>query len=289
MIPLILAILFSSVIFAIFKLFVRYGIDTFQAIVFNYFTASLFGFGLYGNTWNPANLIEISWIPFALTSGVLFISLFVILGLSSQRNGVAITSVATKMSMATGILGMIFLYNESVSFLKISGIILAFIGVIAVSWMKSDNEKGQGSWWMLLLLFFGSGILDIVLNYAQKNALGTLTPSLFSAFGLATAGILGFFILIIQLIQKKTRIELKNILAGIVLGIPNYFSIYLLISSYKSTGWRDSTVLSIINVSVVLISAFIGLLFFHEKINRLKLLGLICSLLAIALLYFGEG
>jgi drug/metabolite transporter (DMT)-like permease len=166
---------------------------------------------------------------------------------------------------------------------------LAFIGVIAVSWMKSDNEKGQGSWWMLLLLFFGSGILDIVLNYAQKNALGTLTPSLFSAFGLATAGILGLLILIIQLIQKKTRIELKNILAGIVLGIPNYFSIYLLISSYKSTGWRDSTVLSIINVSVVLISALIGLLFFHEKINRLKLLGLICSLLAIALLYFGEG
>jgi drug/metabolite transporter (DMT)-like permease len=112
---------------------------------------------------------------------------------------------------------------------------------------------------------------------------------LFSAFGLATAGILGFFILIIQLNQKKTRIELKNILAGIVLGIPNYFSIYLLISSYQSTGWKDSTVLSIINVSVVLISAFIGLLFFHEKINRLKLLGLICSLLAIALLYFGEG
>jgi drug/metabolite transporter (DMT)-like permease len=289
MIQLVLAILFSSVIFAIFKLFVRFRIDTFQAIVFNYFTASICGFGLYGNTWSPVNLIEVSWIPFALTSGILFISLFVILGLSSQRNGVAITSVATKMSMATGILGMIFLYNESVSYLKILGIILAFIGVISVSWMKSDAEKSHGSWWMLLLLFFGSGILDIVLNYAQKNALGELTPSLFSAFGLATAGIIGFFILIIQLIQKKTRIELKNILAGIVLGIPNYFSIYLLISSYQSTGWKDSTVLSIINVSVVLMSAFIGLLFFQEKINRLKFFGLICSLIAIVLLYFGES
>jgi drug/metabolite transporter (DMT)-like permease len=73
--------------------------------------------------------------------------------------------------MATGILGMIFLYSESVGILKVLGILLAFIGVIAVSWTKSDKEKGQGAWWMLILLFFGSGLLDVVLNYAQKNAL----------------------------------------------------------------------------------------------------------------------
>ena len=288
MIELTLAILFSSVIFAIFKLFIRFKIDTFQAIVFNYVTAAVCGFGLYSQTWDANNLVDTQWIPFALASGILFISLFVILGLSSQQNGVAITSVATKMSMASGILGMIFLYNESVGILKFSGILLAFIGVIAVSWMKSDSQKAQGARWMLLLLFFGSGLLDIVLNYAQKNALGTLTPSLFSAFGLATAGVFGSVILIFQLIQGKTKFELKNVMAGIVLGIPNYFSIYLLISSYQSTGWKDSTVLSIINVSVVLLSTLIGLLFFHEKINRLKLIGLVCSLLAIALLYFAN-
>jgi drug/metabolite transporter (DMT)-like permease len=288
MIELILAVLFSSGIFAIFKLFVRFQIDTFQAIVFNYFTAALCGFGLYWNTWEPTNLIQISWIPFAFISGILFISLFVILGLSSQRNGVAITSVATKMSMATGILGMIFLYNESVGILKVVGILSAIIGVVAVSWVKSTNEKGQGAWWMLLLLFFGSGLLDVVLNYAQKNSLGTLTPALFSAFGLAIAGIFGLLILIVQLILGQSKIKLKNMLAGVVLGVPNYFSIYLLISSYQSTGWTDSTVLSVINVSVVLISTLIGLIFFQEKINRLKLIGLIFSLSAITLLYFAE-
>jgi drug/metabolite transporter (DMT)-like permease len=289
MTELILAILFSSIIFAIFKLFVRFQIDTFQAIVFNYFTAAVCGFGLYWRTWESNNLIELTWIPFALISGFLFISLFVILGFSAQRNGVAITSVATKMSMASGILGMIFLYNEPVGYLKIIGIILAFIGVIAVSWTKKDSEKGQSAWWMLLILFFGSGMLDIVLNYSQKYALGTLTPSLFSAFGLATAGVIGSLILIFQLFQGKTKFEYKNVIAGIVLGIPNYFSIYLLISSYQSTGWKDSTVLSIINVSVVLMSTMIGLLFFQEKINRLKLIGLISSISAIALLYLGDN
>lgn len=288
MTELIFAILFSSLIFAIFKLFVRFQIDTFQAIVFNYFTAAICGFGLYWKTWDSNNLNELTWLPFALISGLLFISLFVILGLSSQRNGVAITSVATKMSMATGILGMIFLYRESVGILKIFGILFAFVGVIAVSWTKSDKEKSQGSWWMLILLFLGSGLLDVVLNYAQKNALGTLTSSLFSAIGLGLAGIIGLSILFVQLIRGNTKFEFKNVVAGVILGTPNYFSIYLLISSYKSTGWSDSTVLSVINVSVVLMSTMIGLILFQERINRLKLVGLVLSLSAIGFLYFAE-
>jgi drug/metabolite transporter (DMT)-like permease len=289
MIELFLAIFCSSGIFAIFKLFVRFQIDTFQAIVFNYFTAAICGFGLYWKTWSPNNLVELSWLPFVFASGFLFISLFVILGLSSQRNGVAITSVATKMSMAIGVLGMIFLYDESISIFKVLGILFAFIGVIAVSWVKSNQGNTKGAWWMLVLLFFGSGILDIVLNYVQKNALGTLTPALFSAFGFAIAGIFGFSFLMVQLALGKSTIKVKNIIAGVILGIPNYFSIYLLISSYKSTGWTDSTVLSIINISVVLISTLIGLTFFQEKINRLKLIGLIFSILAIVLLYLAEN
>lgn len=285
MIELILAILFSSFIFVIFKMFKRFEIDTFQAIVFNYFTAAFCGFGLYSGEWNSHNLIDTQWVPYAIICGILFISLFVIMGLSAQKNGVAITSIATKMSMASGVLGMIFLYHESVGFLKILGVLLAFIGVIAVSWIKSDKNNEQSSWWMLLVLFFGSGLLDIVLNYAQKNVLETLTTSLFSAIGLAIAGIFGLIIFIFQSFKGKTKFEVKNIIAGIVLGIPNYFSIYMLISSYQTTGWTDSTVLSIINVSVVLTSTLLGLILFNEKINRLKLLGLICSLLAITLLY----
>lgn len=288
MIQLALAILFSSIIFVVFKLFVRFQIDTFQAIVFNYFTAAICGFGLYSDSWNANSLINLSWLPFALISGILFISLFVILGLSSQRNGVAITSVATKMSMATGILGMILIYNEPLVISKVIGIIFAFIGVIAVSWIQSDANNNRNSWWMLIVLFFGSGLLDILLNYAQKNVLGSMTSSIFSAFGLAMAGIIGFLILLIQLAKKKIKIELKNIVAGMVLGIPNYFSIYLLISSYQTSGWKDSTVLSFINVSVVIFSTLIGLIFFRENLSRLKIIGLVCSILAITLLFFAE-
>ncbi|MDG1658691.1 MAG: EamA/RhaT family transporter, partial [Crocinitomicaceae bacterium] len=43
MIALLLSVLSSSLIFVIFKLFARFKIDTFQAIVVNYFMAFIIG------------------------------------------------------------------------------------------------------------------------------------------------------------------------------------------------------------------------------------------------------
>ncbi len=289
MISLALAILFSSFIFVIFKLFDRYKIDVFQAIVFNYFTAFLCGILLYGNEWNPSALNDITWFYYAIVAAILFISLFILMGLSSQKNGVAITSVAVKMSMAASVFGMIFLYSESVSALKILGILFAFAGVVLVSWQSKDaSENQKKSLWMLFALFFGSGILDLVLNYVQNNELTVLTPSLFSAFGFGMAGMIGLVVFLFQLQQKKAQFAFKNVLGGIFLGIPNYFSIYLLIKSYKDTGWTDSTVIAIINVSIVCIAALTGFLIFKEKLNLTKGLGIVASLIAILMLYLAN-
>ena len=285
MITLILAVASSSIIFVIFKLFNRYGIDVFQAIVFNYFTAFLIGIGLYGQEWDAAALNTTDWIGYVLLSAVLFISLFLLMGNSSQRNGVALTSTAVKMSMAMSMLLMILLYNEPVSFLKIAGIMLAFAGVFLVSFTRGTSSTEKGAHWMLLVLFFGSGILDFVLNYVQKNALGALTPSLFSAFGLGAAGVLGSVVLCIELIRRRAVFRWKNVFAGLILGIPNYFSIYLLISAYRDTGWTDSTVLAVNNVSVVILAALIGFILFKESTGWQKLLGLLLSVAAILFMY----
>jgi drug/metabolite transporter (DMT)-like permease len=281
MIPLLLSILSSSAIFAIFKLFERFKIDTFQAIVFNYFTAFFIGIILYGHQWNEKGFDEISWFFYAVICALLFIGLFLIMGRSSQINGVASTSVAVKMSTAISIILMIVGYSEKFTALKASGILLALVSVFLVSYTK--GKKAPASW-MLLVLFFGSGTLDFVLNYVQNFELKTISTALFSAFALGLAGVLGALILSVRIIQGSTRIELKNIAAGIVLGIPNYFSIYLLIHSYRTTGWQDSTVLAVTNVSVVLLSSLIGFLAFEENATSRKIIGLISAILAIVIL-----
>lgn len=287
MIALILSILSSSSIFVIFKLFDRFKIDTFQAIIANYFTALTLGLVLYGHTWKPEVLEETSWMPYAVICGVLFISLFLIMGKSSQINGVASTSIAVKMSMAISLLLMIIGYGESIGWMKILGIMLAFVGVFLVSYSKNESNENSARW-MLLVLFFGSGALDFTLNYVQNFALGELTTSLFSAIGFGIAGTIGLTILIVQLARGKVRMEGKSLLAGVILGIPNYFSIYLLLLSYQTTGWSDSTVLAITNVSVVLLAAIIGFTLFRESVSNRKIIGLISAILAITVLYLAN-
>lgn len=285
MIPIILAIVSATSIFVIFRLFERFGINRLQAIVANYYGAAVIGFSLFGYEWDPKVTSGLHWVPFAMGIGITFISLFLIMAKSAQTNGVASTSIAVKMSMAVSLLLMIIGYSEALSILKILGIVLAFVGVILVSMPTEKSEQSNSTLWLLIILFIGSGLLDFSLNYVQKYHLNILTPSLFSAISLGFAGLLGSFVLVFRYFVQHETIAFKNIVAGIILSIPNYFSIYFLLLSYKSTDWQDSTVLAIINVSVVLLSALLGFGLFRERITLLKVLGLVTAIIAITTLY----
>lgn len=286
MIPLLLSIASSSFIFVVFKLYKRFGIDTFQAIVFNYFTAFIIGTSLYGNEWKSEYLAEHDWKIAALVCGSLFISLFFIMGRSSQWNGVATTSVAVKMSMAASLIGLILVFGTPLNIYNSSGILLAILGVFLVSYSKYEKINAS---WMLIALFLGSGFLDFTLYFVQHNVLGEMPDSIFSAIGLGTAGLFGILILTYHFITGKRKFHWKHVLGGIVLGIPNYFSIYLLLLSYKTTGWNNIAVLSVTNVSVVVASALLGFLAFREKVTVRKMIGLISAIFAIALLYLSNN
>ena len=301
MFSIFISVLATTWIFILFKLFPKYGVNTFQAIVINYLTACVCGISLYGNTLTKTAFEHTSWIPFVFLCGILFISLFYLMGLSSQRNGMSITSVAVKMSMAISMGLMIFIYQEEITWMKVAGIILSILGVIIMSYERratSDDDRNpslvtrQSSLYsrnlLLIAIFLGCGLLDVVLNYVQSFHLQYLSTSLFSAFGLGMAGIFGGIILLINILRKKETFEKKSIIAGVLLGIPNYFSIYYLIQSYSSTSWSDSTVLAVLNVATVITSTLAGLVLFREKLNLPKSLGLFLSLLAIACFYFAN-
>ena len=291
MFSILISVLATTWIFILFKLFPKYGVNTFQAIVINYLAACICGSLLYGNTLTKAAFEHTSWIPFVFLCGILFISLFYLMGLSSQRISVSITSVAVKMSMAISMGLMILLYNESITLLKIVGISLACFGVVFMSIEKkagNQSSKKSQNVLVLLLIFIGCGALDFILNYVQSFHLEHLSTPLFSAFGLGMAGIFGGIILLINILRKKETFDKKSIVAGILLGIPNYFSIYYLIKSYSSTPWSDSTVLAVLNVTTVITSTLAGLVLFKEKLNLQKSIGLVLSLLAIACFYFAK-
>ena len=152
--------------------------------------------------------------------------------------------------------------------------------------IQPSTEKNQvSSTWMLLLLFVGSGLLDFLLNYIQHHVLMKNETAFFTAYAFGMAGVIGICIAFIMWLQRKLNPSLRNILAGILLGIPNYFSIYFLMKAYDVLTWSDSSILAIINVSIVVFASIVGLLFFKEKWNKLKIIGFISSLISILFIY----
>jgi drug/metabolite transporter (DMT)-like permease len=320
MFSILISVLATTFIFILFKLFPKYGVNTFQAIVINYLAACVCGILLYGKTLTATAIEQSPWIPCVFLCGILFISLFYLMGLSSQRNGMSITSVAVKMSMAISMGLMIFIYQEEITWMKVAGIVLSILGVIIMSYERRVTSEGSeersgtevtkvtsdevtdenrnsspvtrnssvNRISLLVAIFLGCGLLDVVLNYVQSYHLQHLSTSLFSAFGLGMAGIFGGIVLVINILRKKERFEKKSIIAGIALGVPNYFSIYYLISSYSATNWSDSTVLAVLNVATVITATLAGLLLFKEKLNLTKSIGLLLSLLAITCFYFAK-
>lgn len=282
MTALVLSILTSTCIFILFKIFGKFRIDTFQAIVFNYFTALFCGLIFFGHELDNNALSNTSWVPSVLICAVLFISIFALMGISSLKNGIGSTSIATKMSMALSMAIMIVLYNEPFSSLKLIGIILALIGVVLVSLEKSKNTSSERSLWMLVVIFLGSVLLDVLLNFTQHYLLNDLSSSLYTAIGFGIAGLIGILVLIFQ--KKLNQITWKNIVAGIILGIPNFFSIYLLLLAYQNAPLNDSDIVAIINTSIVSLSTFIGIIFFNEKFTLQKIMGLAAVLIAIFLI-----
>ena len=280
---LILSILSSTIILIVFKLFKRFGINTFQAIVFNYIVAFIVGFSLYGRSWSSAMLETGSWIPYVFIVGVLFISLFLLIGKSAQENGIGVTSVTVKMSLAIPVIFAIILYNEAVYLSKILGIIGALIGVYLITYQKKADKKKDGNVWFLIILFIGSGLLDTIINFVEKRALGELSPALFSAIGFGIAGLIGIVILTIAVFLKKQKLSLKNVVGGIILGIPNFYSIYFLIMAIRQP-MDDSVTYALNNVGIVLASYIIGIFLFSESTSRIKLIGGAVAVVAIILL-----
>lgn len=282
---LIFAILFSSFIFVLFKLFPRFQIDTFQAIVVNYFVAFFCGFVFFPFDISKLVSIELNWFLTAITTSILFIGLFLIMGFSSQRNGLSSTSVAVKMSMALSVFGMMISYSEEIQWIKIMGIVLAIFGVIGMTIQDNSEKKGTSSVWMLIVLFVGSGLLDFLLNYIQHHILLENETAFFTAYAFGMAGLIGLIIALLLWTKGKLKPSLRNIVAGVSLGIPNYFSIYFLMKAYDVLSWSGSSILAVINVSIVTIASIIGLFFFKEKWNRIKIIGFTSALISILFLY----
>lgn len=278
MIYLALSILCSALIFVIFKGFQKFEVDNFQAIIVNYFIACSLGL-IVGFDSIPSSHPE-NWLLPCVIIGAIFISLFILMAKVSQDLGVATASVSVKMSVVIPVALGIFLYGDELSFGLTIGIILSLVAIFFITQKESGFHFSHIKW--PLVLFVGNGLLDSILKYAQTNYVEASEISVFTAagFGLAaTSGMIAY-----PFMKNKSPLKKKNIFAGIVLGIPNFGTIYFLMMTLEHTKMKSSVFFPINNIGIVLLSTLLSVWIFKEGLNRKNIIGIILGVLSILLI-----
>src|SRR5687767_4748149 len=226
-------IVLTSYLILSFKVVERMGLNNLQVIVFNYWTCVITGSIVNGHF--PVNhaTIQQDWFPWALAMGGIFIFLFNIIAFSAQRIGIAVTSVANKLSLVIPFVFSIYLYDEQASPLKLAGILVALVAVAMTCYTRQDKSPGKEKlpgWWYLLpvILFIGSGLLDTMIKYVEQSFLDGTNNNDYLTTVFLSAAVIGLVSLVVQWVLHKKPVTWKAILAGIAIGIPNYFSIWCL-------------------------------------------------------------
>lgn len=279
MIYIVIAVICSVIVSINFKLFKRYDTNAYQAIVFNYPTAAfLCYFGFKPDLSASPTLQE--WVLFAVIAALL-LSIFYFIGKSIATSGIVLTAIAQRLSLVIPVLSAFLIFSETTTNLKLLGLVIGIIALYASKPNGKTNLKESANWYPIIV-FLGTGVLDVLFNFLTKLQYISFAASLVYIFIIAS--IFGFASLYYQYLKGELKFQVKAALAGVVLGIFNFGSIYFYIKALKLESQRPSVVFSSLDIGVIFLGSLVGIILFKEKLTKLNIIGFVLALIAIVIL-----
>jgi len=192
--------------------------------------------------------------------------------------GISITAVSSKMSVVIPIVFAVMLYGDKMNLLKIIGILFAFLAFY-LTFKKNVQLRVHRRFLLLpLIIFISNGTIDTVLKYTEHHFIrGDLILFLSMVFVVALCA--GLLVLVVNSIFSKTRIYLKNIISGIILGLLNFSSTYYFLMALGV--FQSTVVFPILNVGIVALSALTAFFIFREKLSTVNWIGVLLAIVAI--------
>lgn len=296
MLYLLGSILLTSYLTLSFKAIAKFGISSFQAIVFNYIVCVITGCMVSGTPPVQASTFSEPWFRWALIMGTTFITLFNLIAYITRRIGVSVATVANKLSLVIPFTFSILLYNEQLRIIHVAGIFIALLAVVFTCYRDSTTDSLNSSglkknnpliYVLPFVLFIGSGLLDTMIKYVEQTFINDRNHNSYLIGAFAAAAVLGVVSLSVAVAFGKEKLDGRAVLAGIAIGVPNYFSIWSLVRVLKLNQGNSASVIPINNMGVVLLSAVAAWVLFRERLSRINIIGILLSILSIALIAFG--
>ncbi len=283
---LLLSILASSLNLVLFKIAAKKEIPSIFLIILNYFPAVVFGYMLSGITLQQIfHAFFEMWLAPVIV-GSIYVFTFFLIGETVKKSGIAITTIASKMSFIIPItLSLIIDPNDNYSSTKVLLVGFASLAVL-LSVYKSPENRNR-SWLFPLILFLLLGFVDGVVKYMQTFYIKSEnSTAIFSTLVFLISAICS---LIIWSLYGKERVKIfrpLTLLLGLILGLSNFGSLYFFVNSLNRLKFHNSLVIGINNVGVVVLSIAIAMLFFKEKLEFVNKVGIVLSIFVLALLSY---
>ena len=281
MLFLLLSVICSVTVGVIFKLARNHKVSIIQMVAANYAVAILLCF-----TFFNVSLSVSSAVPWGLYTclGFLLPLVFLFLATSIKQVGIVKTDAAQRLSLFIPILAAWLLFEETFNTYKLVALIIGFPAILMILMKPVSKEKTN--WTYPLLVLLGFGIIDILF---KKMALYTTIPftiSLLVVFSIAL--FLMLLLVCYDLIVNTSKITLKNILLGGLVGVFNFGNIFFYLRAHQEFKDNPSTVFAVMNLGVIILGSVIGVVVFKEKLSVQNYLGLIIALIAILLIVFSQ-
>ncbi|MFY7825973.1 MAG: EamA/RhaT family transporter [Flectobacillus sp.] len=289
MLSLILSVLFSVLLLVNFRLHPNFKVNTFQAIILNYPVCFLTGLLMLPSEQAFHFDIHAEGSLYALILGVGFVVTFILSGVSTQKMGMTATSLANNISLVIPVIfSLLFLTRAgSFDFLNYEGLALA-IGAVALSTFKKEEDTASGkekNWLLPLAVFVMYGITNTTFNFLSASFIKSDEQRIpYTLTILIGSMVFGLFVLLYRKVKHHENINLISLIAAIPLGVPNFLSFYYLLKALSDYDNNGAYVLPLYNISVIMVSSLVGIVFFKEKLTKLNYLGLLLALIAIFLI-----
>jgi drug/metabolite transporter (DMT)-like permease len=203
--------------------------------------------------------------------------------LSSQKAGVAITAVFSKMSVVIPVIAGIFLYAETLNALKIMGIVSTLAAFILIFYKKEKSKIKLAVIILPIIIFFANGFIDTALKFIEFNHIsGDYT--LFLTVIFITAFLISLIISILKYVKTRKPFTIQTMIGGAILGLLNYSTTYFMLLAMSL--FQSNVLFPIQNVGIVMLSALFGLFLFKEKLSLINWIGIFLSIMAILLIAF---
>ncbi|NOT38736.1 MAG: hypothetical protein HOP11_15285 [Saprospiraceae bacterium] len=278
MLSVIACIVFTFSLGLLFRSLQGKKLKVFNIVFINYLVCS--SIGLF--KINYASLHQNHTVLyFAILIGLMFITGFTVFAKSVQSSGLGITTMVQKLSVFATVLAAFFL-GETVLTIQIIGLALSALALFLIFKYPANSSSDKISTQLLLTSFLiASGIEILFLLCSKKDwdlqVRENLTPLVF-----LSSSIFGGLYLILNKTYKISKME---VFYGILLGIPNYFSIDFLNISLNQ-GIDGAVFFPLLNISVILLSGITGFFFFKEKYTSRQFLGYLLAIISILFISF---